>query len=68
MKLRYKALEMGVIRVKKMEEQNGIWFVHNSAKMEMRGVKGSLVISMCFRVNLISRNALELVRKENDLN
>ena len=30
---------MGVIRVKKMEEQNGLWFVHNSAKMEMRGVK-----------------------------
>ena len=28
---------MGVIRVKKIEEQNGIWFVHNSAKMEMRG-------------------------------
>ena len=54
---------MGVIRVKKMEEQNGIWFVHNSSKMEMRGVKGSLVIFMCFRVNLNSRNALELVRK-----
>ena len=54
--------------MKKMEEQNGIWFVHNSAKMEMRGVKGSLVISMCFRVNLNSRNALELVRKEKDLN
>ena len=68
MKLRYKALEMVVIRVKKMEEQNGIWFVHNSDKMEMRGVKGSLVISMCFRVNLNSRNALELVRKEKDLN
>ena len=59
---------MGVIRLKKMEEQNGIWSVHNSAKMEMRGVKGSLVISMCFRVNLNSTNALELVRKENDLN
>ena len=57
-----------MIRVKKMEEQNGIWFVHNLAKMEMRGVKGSLVISMCFRVNLNSRNALELVRKEKDLN
>ena len=68
MKLRYKALEIGVIRVKKIEEQNGIWFVHNSVKMEMRGVKGSLVISMCFRVNLNSRNALELVRKEKDLN
>ena len=54
--------------MKKMEEQNGIWFVHNSVKMEMRGVKGSLVISMCFWVNLNSRNALELVRKENDLN
>ena len=54
--------------MKKMEEQNGIWFVHNSAKMEMRGVKGSLVISMCFRVNLNSRNAWELVRKEKDLN
>ena len=59
---------MEVIRVKEMEEQNGIWFVHNSAKMEMRGVKGSLIISMCFRVNLNSRNALELVRKEKDLN
>ena len=57
-----------MIRVKKMEEQNGIWFVLNSAKMKMRGVKGSLVISMCFRVNLNSRNALELVRKEKDLN
>ena len=57
-----------MIRVKKMEEQNGIWFVHNSAKTEMRGVKGSLVISICFRVNLNSRNALELVRKEKDLN
>ena len=57
-----------MIKVKKMEEQKGIWFVHNSAKMEMRGVKGSLVISMCFRVNLNTRNALELVRKENDLN
>ena len=68
MKLRYKALEIGVIRVKKIEEQNGIWFVHNSVKMEMSGVKGSLVISMCFRVNLNSRNALELVRKEKDLN
>ena len=54
--------------MKKMEEQNGLWFVHNSAKMEMRGVKGNLVISMCFRVNLNSRNALELVRKEKDLN
>ena len=54
---------MGVIRLKKMEEQNGIWAVHNSAKMEMRGVKGSLVISMCFRVNLNYTNALELVRK-----
>ena len=54
--------------MKKMEEQNGLWFVHNSAKIEMRGVKGNLVISMCFRVNLNSRNALELVRKENDLN
>ena len=54
--------------MKKMEEQNGIWFVHNSAKMEMRGVKGNLVISMCFRVNLNSRTALELVRKEKDLN
>ena len=57
-----------MIRVKKMEEQNGIWFVHNSAKTEMRVVKGSFVISMCFRVNLNSRNALELVRKEKDLN
>ena len=57
-----------MIRVKKMEEQNGIWFVHNSAKMEMREVKGNLVISMCFRLNLNSRNALELVRKEKDLN
>ena len=36
--------------------------------MEMRGVKGNLVISMCFRVNLNSINSLELVRKENDLN
>ena len=27
-----------------------------------------LVISMCFRVNINSRNALELVRKEKDLN
>ena len=54
--------------MKKMEEQNGIWFVHNSAKMEMREVKVNLVISMCFRVNLNSRNALELVRKEKDLN
>ena len=59
---------MRVIRVKKMEEQNGIRFVHNSAKMEMRGLKGSLVIFMCFSVNLNSRNAWELVRKENDLN
>ena len=42
--------------------------MHNSAKMEMRGVKGSLVISMCFRVNINSRNALESVRKEKDLN
>ena len=57
-----------MIRVKKMEEQNGIWFVNNSDKTEMRGVKGSLVISMCFRVNLNSINALELVRKEKDLN
>ena len=32
--------------MKKMEEYNRIWFVHNSAKMEMRGVKGSLVISI----------------------
>ena len=47
-----------MIRVKKMEEQNGIWFVQNSDKTEMREVKGSLVISMCFRVNLNSRNAL----------
>ena len=54
--------------MKKMEEQNGIWFVHNSAKMERRGVKVNLVIFMCFRVNLKSRNALELVRKEKDLN
>ena len=54
--------------MKKTEEQNGIWFLHNSAKMEMRGVKGKLVISMCFRVNLNSINALELVRKEKDLN
>ena len=54
--------------MKKMEEQNGILFVHNSAKMEMRELKGRLVISMCFRVNLNSRNALELVRKEKDLN
>ena len=54
--------------MKKMEEQNGLWFVHNLAKMEMRGVKVNLVISMCFRVNLNSRNALELVRKEKDLN
>ena len=29
--------------MKKMEEQNGIWFLHNSAKMELRGVKRSLV-------------------------
>ena len=42
--------------------------MHNSAKMEMRGVKGTLVISMCFRVNINSRNALELVIKEKDLN
>ena len=42
--------------------------MHNSVKMEMRGVKGSLVISMCFRVNINSINALELVRKEKDLN
>ena len=42
--------------------------MHISAKMEMRGVKGSSVISMYFRVNLNSRNALELVRKEKDLN
>ena len=42
--------------------------MHISSKMEMRGVKGSLVISMCFRVNLNSRNALELVRKGKDLN
>ena len=42
--------------------------MHNSAKMEMRGVKGSLVISVCFRVNINSRNALELVRKEKGLN
>ena len=42
--------------------------MHNSAKMEMRGVKGNLVISICFMVNLNSRNALELVRKEKDLN
>ena len=42
--------------------------MHNSAKMEMRGVKGSLVIFMCFRVNINSRNALELVSKEKDLN
>ena len=27
-----------------------------------------LVISMCFRVNINPRNALELVRKEKDLN
>ena len=59
---------MGVIRLKKIEEQNGIWLVHNSVKMEMRGVKGSLVISMCFRVNLNSTNELEVVRKEKDLN
>ena len=37
-------------------------------KREMRGVKGSLVISMCFRVNINSRNALKLVSKEKDLN
>ena len=54
--------------MKKMEEQNGIRFVHNLAKMEMRWVKGNLVIFMCFMVNLNSRNALELVRKEKDLN
>ena len=42
--------------------------MHNSAKMEMTGVKGSVVISMCFRVNINSRNALELVKKEKDLN
>ena len=36
--------------------------------MEMRGVKGSLVISMFFRVNINSRNALKLVSKEKDLN
>ena len=36
--------------------------------MEMRGVEGSLVISMCFRVNINSINALELVRKIKDLN
>ena len=34
----------------------------------MRGVKGSLVISMCFRAKINSRNALELVSKEKDLN
>ena len=54
--------------MKKIEEQNGIWFVHNSAKMKMRVVKGNLVISICFRVNLNSRTALELVRKEKNLN
>ena len=43
-------------------------FVHVSAKMEIREVKGSLVISMCYRVDINSRNALELVRKEKDLN
>ena len=32
----------------------------------MRGVKGSLVISMCFRVDINSRNALKLVSKEKD--
>ena len=32
--------------MKKMEESNGIWFVHNLDKMEMRGFKGSLVISI----------------------
>ena len=37
-------------------------------KGEMRGVEGSLVISMCFRVNINYRNALELVSKEKDLN
>ena len=42
--------------------------MHVSAKMERIEVKGSLVISMCFRVNINSRNALEMVRKENDLN
>ena len=54
--------------MKKMEEQNGLWFVHNSAKMETRGVKGNLAISMCFRLNLNSRNALELDIKEKDFN
>ena len=34
----------------------------------MRGVKGILIISMCFRMNINSRNALELVSKEKDLN
>ena len=42
--------------------------MHVSAKMETREVKGSLVISMCFRVDINSRNALALVRKENDVN
>ena len=42
--------------------------MHVSAKMEIREVKGSLVISMCFREDINSRNALELVRKEKDLN
>ena len=34
----------------------------------MRGVKGIFVISMCFRVNINSRNALKLGIKEKDLN
>ena len=42
--------------------------MHVSAKMERIEVKGSLVISMFFRVNINSGNALELVRKEKDSN
>ena len=56
--------------MKKMEEKKNFeyGFVHVSAKMKIREVKSSLVISMSFRVDINSRNALELVRKEKDLN
>ena len=66
MKLRYKALDWS-----DYNEENGRTKLNMACayfgQNENERVKGSLVISMCFRVNINSRNALKLVSKEKDL-